>query len=116
MILLVLALIGSLIFYLWFLKPLVFYFRAVLAFGWDGVILIYQPFTNHLKYMRHLNAVHGDSFAEIKRKIAQKPEAKIIIFGYLFHCLQNVIDPSFIRRITGEFIHHHEKMKFLFGD
>lgn len=116
MILLVLGLITSLILYLWFLKPLICYLRAVLAFGRDGVILIYQPFTNHIKYMRHLNAIHGDSFAEIKKKIAQKPEAKIIIFGYLFHCLQNIIDPNYIRRITSEFIHHHEKMKFIFGD
>ena len=105
-----------LVLYVWFLKPLACYLRAVKAFGWKGVILVYQPFTNHIKYMRYLNEKHGDSLATLKKAIQEKPEARLIVFGYMFMCLQNVIDPAYIRRINSEFLHHHEKMKFLFGD
>ena len=49
MIYLLLLTILAFILYLWFLKPLVFYLRAIIAFGTKGVILIYRPFIIILK-------------------------------------------------------------------
>jgi pilus assembly protein TadC len=69
MIYLLLLTILAFILYLWFLKPLVFYLRAIIAFGTKGVILIYRPFISNTKYMRERNKIDGDSMAEIKRKL-----------------------------------------------
>ena len=95
-------------------RPMLIYLKALRCFGKEGVMLVLEPRYTSIQLYEKMSRKDGDSMLFLRKKVQQKPEAKLLIVVFFFYSFIYVLDTDMIRSLSNEHIHSMTKKPFMF--